>query len=98
MREMPKYFSSKNLSMFDAIAVLITDQLTKIAFVSYLEGESQVIAPFFNIIFIKNKGVTFELFNSIASPSLLIVAAKPTSSILIVFQSIKCHIKGFQLC
>ena len=85
MREMPKYFSSKNLSMFDAIAVLITDQLTKIAFVSYLEGESQVITTFFNIIFVKNKGVTFELFNSIASPSLLIVAAKPTSSILIVF-------------
>ena len=85
MREMPKCFSSKCLSIFDAIAVLITDQLTKITFVSYLEGESQVIAPFFNIIFIKNKGVTFELFNSIASPSLLIVAAKPTSSILIVF-------------
>ena len=84
MREMPKYFSSKCLSIFVAISV-ITDQLTKIAFVSYLEGESQVIAPFFNIIFIKNKGVTFELFNSIASPSLLIVAAKPTSSILIVF-------------
>ena len=57
MREMPKYFSSKNLSMFDAIAVLITYQLTKIAFVSYLEGESQVIAPFFNIIFVKNKGL-----------------------------------------
>ena len=85
MREMPKYFSSKNLSMFDAIAVLITDQLTKIAFVSYLEGESQVIAPFFNIIFVKNKGVTFELFNSIASPSLLIVAAIAASAILIVF-------------
>ena len=85
MRMMPKYFSSKCLSIFSAIAVLITDQLTKIAFVSYLEGESQVIAPFFNIIFVKNKEVTFELFNSIASPSLLIVAVIPASAILIVF-------------
>ena len=85
MREMPKCFSSKCLSIFAAIAVLITDQLTKIAVVSYLEDGSQVIAPFFNIIFVKNKGVTFGLFNSIASPSLLIVAAIVASAILIVF-------------
>ena len=85
MREMPKYFSSKCLSIFSMITVLITVQLTKIAFVSYLEGESQVITTFFNIIFVKNKGVTFELFNSIASPSLLIVAAIPANAILIVF-------------
>ena len=85
MRVMPKYFSSKCLSIFSAIAVLITYQLIKIPFVSYLEGESQVIAPFFNIIFVKNKGVMFELYNSIASPSILIFAAIPASAILIVF-------------
>ena len=52
-----------------------------------LEGESQVIAPFFNIIFVKNKGFTFELFNSIVSPSLLIVSAIPVSAILIIFSN-----------
>ena len=87
MREMPKCFSSKCLSIFAAIAVLITAQLTKIAFVSYLEGESQVIAPFFNIIFVKNKGFTIELFNSIVSPSLLIVSAIAASAILIIFSN-----------
>lgn len=85
MREMPKCFSSKCLSIFAAIFVLITDQLTKLAVVSYLVEESWTITPFFNIVFVKNKGVTFGMFNNMASPSLLIAVAIGATAVLIVF-------------
>ena len=85
MREMPKCFSSKCLSIFAAIFVLIADQLTKLTVVSYLVEESWTIAPFFNIVFVKNKGVTFGMFNNMASPSLLIALAIVATAVLIMF-------------
>ena len=85
MREMPKCFSSKCLSIFAAIFVLIADQLTKLAVMSYLVEGSWTITPFFNIVFVKNKGVTFGMFNNMASPSLLIALAIVATAVLIVF-------------
>ena len=85
MRKMPKCFSSKYLSIFAAALVFIADQLTKLTIISYFNNRSWSLTPFFNIIFVRNKGVTFGMFSNIASPSLLISVAIIATGILIIF-------------
>lgn len=85
MREMPKCFSSKWLSIFAAAFVFIIDRLTKLAVISYLNEESRVFAPFFNIVLVRNKGVTFGMFSDIFSPFLLVTIAIVAVALLIVF-------------
>ena len=50
-----------------AIAVVVLDQLSKAGilglFTGHLPGEQQQITPFFNIVLIHNRGMSFGLFN-----------------------------------
>ena len=50
-----------------AIAVVVLDQLSKAGvlgfFTGHLPGQQQQITPFFNIVLIHNRGMSFGLFN-----------------------------------
>ena len=51
-----------------AMAVLVLDQLSKAAvrgyFTGHTAGEHEQVTPFFNIVLIYNRGMSFGLFNS----------------------------------
>lgn len=84
MREVPKCFSSKGLSVFAFVSVLITDQLSKLVVLVYLSGAVSVTS-FFNLVLVKNRGVTFGLLGEIAPPSILIAFSLLVVSAFIIF-------------
>jgi signal peptidase II len=46
-----------------AITVLILDQITKTLAVSALTAQSMVVTPFFNLVLVWNRGISFGMFN-----------------------------------
>ena len=84
MREMPKCLSSKKLSIFAFIFVLIADQLSKLCVLFYL-NETITITSFFNLVLVKNKGVTFGLFGGIVSPNILVAFALFVVTAIVIF-------------
>jgi signal peptidase II len=66
MWKVSKSFSSKRLVAFLAAFILLDDRLSKMYVVSYVKlGESCFVAPFFNVVRVENKGITFGLFNGV---------------------------------
>lgn len=84
MRKMPQCFSSNALSVFAAISVIIVDQLSKFVVLSLLD-EEYCVAPFFNLVLVMNRGVTFGFLGSIVSPALLVVFACAIIFALLMF-------------
>jgi len=73
MRKMLCSFRSKNLIAFLAFFILLSDQTSKWLVVnSMIPGECRYVLPFFNIVMVKNSGITFGMLGGIASPSFLI--------------------------
>ncbi|MBR1733884.1 MAG: signal peptidase II [Alphaproteobacteria bacterium] len=84
MRKMPKCFSSKKLSTFALAFVFMSDQLSKLFVLLYLR-ENIALTPFFNIILVQNRGVTFGLFEDTIPPVILSLLALFIIAFLIVF-------------
>lgn len=84
MRKMPKCFSSKRLSFLMASLVLAADQASKWWIVSCLKS-TLVIAPFFNLVFVQNRGVSFGIFSNGVPPLVLVFLAIAVTSALILF-------------
>lgn len=84
MRKMPKCLSSKRLSLLTAALVLAADQASKWWIVSCLKS-TLVIAPFFNLVFVQNRGVSFGIFSNGVPPLALVFLAIAVTSALILF-------------
>jgi signal peptidase II len=81
---MPKGFGSASLTscFFVALFILISDQISKFVVVGSLRlGESFEALPFFNIVRVENKGVTFGLLSGTLRPHVFVVI----SSIIVAF-------------
>lgn len=73
---MPKSFSSKGLAIFLAVFVIFSDQISKwIVVNSLLAYQYLEVTSFFNIVFVKNYGITFGLFRNAASPEIFALLA-----------------------
>jgi signal peptidase II len=67
-------FPSILLAMSLAIFVLISDQISKWLIIKYVTREDQFeIFPFFNIVRVENRGVTFGMLRQLLSPAALIL-------------------------
>ena len=85
MREMSKKFRSKELTIFLAIFVLLSDQLSKLFVVANLGlGDSFEVLPFFNIVRVENTGITFGILKNIA-PQFLLIAVSFATIIALLF-------------
>jgi len=70
---MPKSFGKHCLIAFLFLFTLLSDQLSKLFVVENLRlGEFIKIFPFFNIVHVQNRGVTFGLLSGILQPVVLI--------------------------
>ncbi|MDR0632252.1 MAG: signal peptidase II [Holosporaceae bacterium] len=66
MRKVPKGFNS---SLGVAFFVLLGDQISKFSIVESLRvGESVFVLPFFNIVRVENRGITFGLLSGVLPP------------------------------
>ncbi len=71
---MPKGFRKHSVVAFLLLFTLLSDQLSKLFIVKGLYvGESINILPFFNIIHVRNKGVTFGLLSGTLQPVVLVI-------------------------
>ena len=71
---MPKGFRKHCLVAFLFLFTLISDQLSKLFIVKSLRvGESISVLPFFNLVHVRNKGVTFGLLSGSLRPIVFIV-------------------------
>ncbi|MDR1560916.1 MAG: signal peptidase II [Holosporaceae bacterium] len=67
MQKMPNSFGSKRLIACLSAFILLSDQISKFIVVSSLSaGENYFVLPFLNIVTVKNRGVTFGLFNGVS--------------------------------
>ena len=72
MREMPKGIVSNLCSVAAVLFILLSDQISKYVVVQTLyAGDSVYVLPFFNIVRVENKGVTFGLLNGTVSQVIL---------------------------
>lgn len=79
---MPRGFREHRLVAFLFIFTLLSDQLSKLFVVKNLYvGESINILPFFNLVHVRNKGVTFGLLSGSLQPIVFIIL----SLIVVVF-------------
>jgi signal peptidase II len=70
---MPRGFSSKEINIFCFLFVLLSDQISKYVIVKTMAlGESRYVFPFFNIVMVENKGITFGILNGKIHSSILI--------------------------
>lgn len=71
---MPKGFRKHSIVAFLFLFTLLSDQLSKLFIVMNLYvGESINIFPFFNIVHVRNRGVTFGLLSGTLQPIVLII-------------------------
>ena len=71
---MPKGFRKHSVVAFLFLFTLLSDQLSKLFIVKGLYvGESINILPFFNIVHVRNKGVTFGLLSGTLQPVVLVI-------------------------
>lgn len=71
---MPKGFKKHSVVAFLFLFTLLSDQLSKLFIVKGLYvGESINILPFFNIVHVRNRGVTFGLFSGTLQPVVLVI-------------------------
>lgn len=93
MRKMPKSFSSTKLATFLAIFVLFSDQISKwIVINSLISGECLEITPFFNIVFVENRGITFGMFSGyISSDVLALVSSFIVLALLVSLKKLPKH-------
>lgn len=84
MRKMPKCFSSKFLSVIAAALILAIDQFTKSLIIS-CPDKKQVVASFFNIVLVKNKGIAFGMLGDIVSPAVFAFVAVAVVFSLLIF-------------
>ena len=71
---MPKSFKKHRIVAFLFLFTLISDQLSKLFVVKNLYvGESINVLPFFNIVHVRNKGVTFGLLSGSLQPIFFII-------------------------
>jgi len=71
---MPKGFEKHRLVAFLFLFTLLSDQLSKLFVVRNLYlGESINIFPFFNVVRVQNRGVTFGLLSGTLQPIVLII-------------------------
>ncbi len=71
---MPKGFRKHRLVAFLFIFTLLSDQLSKLFIVENLYmGERINILPFFNLVHVRNKGVTFGLLSGSLQPIVFII-------------------------
>jgi signal peptidase II len=71
---MPKVFGKHCLVAFLFLFILVSDQLSKLFIVENLYvGESINLLPFFNIVHVRNKGVTFGLLSGSLQPTVFII-------------------------
>lgn len=78
MRKMPECFSSTKLSFLSAIFVFIADQASKWSILNVLEtskGEVLEITSFFNLVLVRNTGISFGIFSNGVSPTILVCLA-----------------------
>ena len=79
---MPKGFRKHSVVAFLLLFTLLSDQLSKLFIVKGLYvGESINILPFFNIVHVRNKGVTFGLLSGTLQPVVLVIL----SLVIVVF-------------
>lgn len=72
MRKMPNSFNSQRISIFLAVFILLSDQLSKLIVVrNIFFGDSLNVLPFFNIIRVENRGITFGMLSGFVSPLIL---------------------------
>ncbi len=71
---MPKGFRKHCLVAFLFVFTLLSDQLSKFFIIKGLYvGESIEILPFFNIVHVRNKGVTFGLLSGSLQPIVFVI-------------------------
>ena len=71
---MPEGFKKHRLVAFLFIFTLLSDQLSKLFIVRNLYvGESINILPFFNLVHVRNKGVTFGLLSGSLQPIVFVI-------------------------
>ncbi len=90
MRQMSKCFSSRNIIFFLGAIILALDQLSKWLIVRYLhKGYGYFVLPFFNIVRVENKGITFGMFSG-ALPSIVWISLS-----LIIISSLIVFVKKY---
>ena len=71
---MPKGFKKHSVVAFLFLFTLLSDQLSKLFIVKGLYvGESINILPFFDIVHVRNRGVTFGLLSGTLQPIVLVI-------------------------
>lgn len=71
---MPKSLRKYCLGGFLFVFILLSDQLSKLIVVRHMRlGEWMNILPFFNIVHVRNKGVTFGLLSGSLQPIFLVI-------------------------
>jgi signal peptidase II len=73
---MSKSLNSKKLITFLAFFILLSDQVSKWLVINSMTlGESHYVFPFFNIVMVKNNGITFGMLRgAIPSAALILIA------------------------
>ncbi|MDR2268442.1 MAG: signal peptidase II [Holosporaceae bacterium] len=88
MYKVPKSFSSAKLAALLSVIVIIADQSSKWAILTFLEANNPVrILPFFNIVLVKNSGVAFGAFSDSIHPIILIIVSSAMAISLILWSS-----------
>ncbi len=71
---MPKSLRKYCLGGFLFVFILLSDQLSKLIVVRHMrQGEWINVLPFFNIVHVRNKGVTFGLLSGSLQPIFLVI-------------------------
>jgi signal peptidase II len=73
---MPKSFGSEKLGncFLVAFLIILSDRFSKFFVVNSLElGESVSVLPFFNIVRVENRGITFGLLSGVSQPFFLVL-------------------------
>ncbi|MDR3151832.1 MAG: signal peptidase II [Holosporaceae bacterium] len=88
MYKVPKSFSSTKLAAFLAIIVIIADQISKLAVLKFVEANKPIrILQFFDIILVKNSGITFGAFSESIHPIILIIVSSAVAISLVLWSS-----------
>lgn len=83
---MPKGFKKHSVVAFLFLFTLLSDQLSKLFIVKGLYvGESINILPFFNIVHVRNRGVTFGLLSGTLQPVVLVILSLVIVGFLIYY-------------
>ncbi|MDR2681489.1 MAG: signal peptidase II [Holosporaceae bacterium] len=85
MPPVPKSFGSVKLALVCLVTVLLGDQISKQLAENYLNNQSTLeIFPFFNLLLVRNTGISFGIFRNI-SPIFLICASMAVAVYLAVW-------------